>query len=239
MITGEGYLDEQSFEGKVVGGVQELAMAAGKPVGAVVGDAAPEVAARIDHVSLVDAYGEERAMNEPLWCIERAAATLLERLTPLAGGADSAGAVESPVGVEPVVADVPLIWASVLPALSSPSSTSTVASPSVCGSASDTGVGITSIVAGSTPINVATDVATAWATVSPSLYWITVFSTFSAPSVGSAMVKFLPSSAVVNALATLFWCDELATNTVAPVVVGVKLVDGGVVIGGISCAVVW
>jgi hypothetical protein len=58
-----------------------MAVEAGKPVGAVVGDAAPEVAARIDHVSLVDAYGGQRAMNEPLWCIERAAATLLERLT--------------------------------------------------------------------------------------------------------------------------------------------------------------
>ena len=81
VITGEGYLDEQSFEGKVVGGVQSLAVEAGKPVGAVVGDAAPDVATRIEHVSLIDDYGMERAMNEPLWCIERAAATLLERLT--------------------------------------------------------------------------------------------------------------------------------------------------------------
>ena len=80
VVTGEGYLDEQSFEGKVVGGVQTWALAAGKPVGALVGDAAPEVAARIEHVSLVDAYGEARAMNEPLWCIQQAAATLLERL---------------------------------------------------------------------------------------------------------------------------------------------------------------
>ena len=81
VITGEGYLDEQSFEGKVVGGVQSMALAAGKPVGAVVGAAAPDAAARIDHVCLVDTYGLERAISEPLWCIERAAATLLERLT--------------------------------------------------------------------------------------------------------------------------------------------------------------
>jgi glycerate kinase len=81
VVTGEGFLDEQSFEGKVVGGVQTLADEAGRPVGAIVGDIAPDVAARIDHVSLVDAYGSERAMNEPLWCIERAAATLLDRLT--------------------------------------------------------------------------------------------------------------------------------------------------------------
>ena len=39
VVTGEGYLDEQSFEGKVVGGVQEMAHDVGKPVGAVVGDA--------------------------------------------------------------------------------------------------------------------------------------------------------------------------------------------------------
>jgi len=81
VITGEGYLDEQSFEGKVVGGVQEMAAAGGKPVGAIVGDAAPEVASRIEHISLVDDYGNDKAMNEPLWCIERAAATMLQRLT--------------------------------------------------------------------------------------------------------------------------------------------------------------
>jgi len=81
VITGEGYLDEQSFEGKVVGGVQEMAAEAGKPVGAIVGDAAPEVASRIEHISLVDDYGNDKAMNEPLWCIERAAATMLQRLT--------------------------------------------------------------------------------------------------------------------------------------------------------------
>ena len=81
VITGEGYLDEQSFEGKVVGGVQEMAAEAGKPVGAIVGDAAPEVASRVEHISLVDDYGNDKAMNEPLWCIERAAATMLQRLT--------------------------------------------------------------------------------------------------------------------------------------------------------------
>ena len=78
--TGEGVLDEQSFEGKVVGGVQELAVAAGKAVGAVVGDVAPDVADRIEHIALAAEYGLDRAMKEPLWCIERAAAVLIERL---------------------------------------------------------------------------------------------------------------------------------------------------------------
>jgi hypothetical protein len=39
------------------------------------------VASRIEHISLVDDYGNDKAMNEPLWCIERAAATMLQRLT--------------------------------------------------------------------------------------------------------------------------------------------------------------
>lgn len=81
VITGEGYLDEQSFEGKVIGGVQDMCAEAGKPVGAVVGDCAPEVAGRIAHRSLVAAYGLERAMREPLWCIEHAAVELLRELS--------------------------------------------------------------------------------------------------------------------------------------------------------------
>jgi glycerate kinase len=82
IITGEGRLDEQSFEGKVVGRVQELADSAGKPVGAVVGDADQDARERIRHVSLVELFGRERAMAEPLWCVERAAAQLLSELAP-------------------------------------------------------------------------------------------------------------------------------------------------------------
>ena len=52
VITGEGYLDEQSFEGKVIGGVQTMCAAVGCPVAAVVGDSAPEVHDRIRHRSL-------------------------------------------------------------------------------------------------------------------------------------------------------------------------------------------
>ena len=77
IITGEGYLDEQSFEGKVVGGVQALSIAVDRPVAAVVGDSAPEVRARIRHVSLAHEFGMERAMNEPLRCIEQAATELI------------------------------------------------------------------------------------------------------------------------------------------------------------------
>ena len=77
VITGEGFLDEQSFRGKVVGGMQSLALNADRRVAAIVGDAAPEVASRIDHVSLVSAYGFDKAMNETQMCIEQAALQLL------------------------------------------------------------------------------------------------------------------------------------------------------------------
>jgi len=80
VITGEGYLDEQSFDGKVIGGVQAMCADAGKPVAAVVGDSAPEVVDRITHRSLAQEFGLHRAMNEPLWCIERAASGLLREL---------------------------------------------------------------------------------------------------------------------------------------------------------------
>jgi glycerate kinase len=77
VITGEGYLDEQSFEGKVIGGVQAMCESLGTPVAAIVGDSAPEVAHRIRHRSLARDFGIDRAMAEPLWCVEHAALTLL------------------------------------------------------------------------------------------------------------------------------------------------------------------
>jgi glycerate kinase len=77
VITGEGYLDEQSFDGKVIGGVQTLCADLGTPLVAVVGDSAPEVRDRITHRSLTQEFGLDRAMNEPLWCVEHAAVSLL------------------------------------------------------------------------------------------------------------------------------------------------------------------
>ena len=82
VITGEGYLDEQSFEGKVVGGVQEMCADVGRPVAAIVGDADAEVAGRIRHRSITADHGHERAMREPLWCIEHSARMLLSDLLP-------------------------------------------------------------------------------------------------------------------------------------------------------------
>lgn len=78
VITGEGHLDAQSFEGKVVGRTQDLAVATGTPAAAIVGAADADVAGRIRHVALASAFGLDRALREPLWCIEQAATQLLQ-----------------------------------------------------------------------------------------------------------------------------------------------------------------
>lgn len=80
VITGEGRLDAQSFEGKVVGGVAALAQQAGRRVAVLVGQADVEVRERLPTWSLVEAFGEERAMREPLWCIEHVAGSMLDQL---------------------------------------------------------------------------------------------------------------------------------------------------------------
>ena len=82
VVTGEGYLDLQSLDGKVVGGVIELAVEAGLPVIVIAGDADPAARdrvlraspdGRVTVVSLIEQFGGRRPFDEPLWCIERAA----------------------------------------------------------------------------------------------------------------------------------------------------------------------
>jgi glycerate kinase len=81
IITGEGRLDETSFDGKVVGGMTELAFEHGVPIAAIVGDADARVVevngARIEVVSLTELFGVELALAEPKQCIQRAAEHLL------------------------------------------------------------------------------------------------------------------------------------------------------------------
>ncbi len=79
VITGEGFLDAQSFEGKVVGGVAGLAAEAGVPVVAIVGEVFDGVADRIEAVSLVSRVGQERAMADTVRVVEKVAAELLSR----------------------------------------------------------------------------------------------------------------------------------------------------------------
>lgn len=78
IITGEGHLDAQSFEGKVVGGVAAIAADESVPVAAIVGIVDDEVRGRIPTWAIADEYGEERAVREPLWCIERTAGTVVD-----------------------------------------------------------------------------------------------------------------------------------------------------------------
>jgi glycerate kinase len=77
VVSGEGYLDASSFEGKVVGGVAAHATALAVPLFVVAGRVDPEVAARVDAVSLVESFGEERALHDTLGCVAEAVSARL------------------------------------------------------------------------------------------------------------------------------------------------------------------
>ncbi len=68
VVTGEGFLDGESFNGKVVGGVAAWAGDEEVPVLAVVGDrdVDVELPAGIEVVSLTERYGIDRALAEPV-----------------------------------------------------------------------------------------------------------------------------------------------------------------------------
>jgi glycerate kinase len=84
VVTGEGFLDEQSFRGKAVGGVAEIAREHGVPLLVIVGDCyVDDLPAGIDVVSLVDRFGEARARADVLDCV---GAVVGERLSPPAAG---------------------------------------------------------------------------------------------------------------------------------------------------------
>jgi glycerate kinase len=78
VITGEGLLDDQSFEGKSVGGVVELATELGVPVVVVSGDA--EGDPDVDYRTLVDAVGQEAAWADPLGSLRLVTAEVLRGL---------------------------------------------------------------------------------------------------------------------------------------------------------------
>jgi glycerate kinase len=81
VVTGEGLLDAESFEGKAVGGVVDLAAAAGVPVLVVAGDIVagevPELAATVQVVSLVARFGLDRALADVAGCVEEVVRTAL------------------------------------------------------------------------------------------------------------------------------------------------------------------
>ena len=79
VVTGEGFLDAQSFEGKVVGGVMDLAAEVGVPVLVVAGEVFDDSPPTVDAISLVEHFGRDRAIASAASCIEDAVA---ERLSP-------------------------------------------------------------------------------------------------------------------------------------------------------------
>ncbi|HZQ27831.1 MAG TPA: glycerate kinase [Acidimicrobiales bacterium] len=90
LVTGEGFLDEQSFRGKVVGGVIEVGADLGVPVLVVVGEVFGDHAEHHDHdvevVSLVERFGPDRALADTTACIEEVVGEYLT-LRPGAGTA--------------------------------------------------------------------------------------------------------------------------------------------------------
>lgn len=77
VITGEGLLDEQSFDGKTVGGVVELAAELGVAAVVVAGDVEGEPP--VEHHTLVAAVGEDMAWADPLGALRRVAGEVLSR----------------------------------------------------------------------------------------------------------------------------------------------------------------
>ncbi|MEM8922428.1 MAG: glycerate kinase [Actinomycetota bacterium] len=80
VITGEGFLDAESFNGKVVGGVVDWAEELGVPVLAVVG-AMDELTPPpgLEVVALASRFGLDRAMAEPQALVEEVVAERLGR----------------------------------------------------------------------------------------------------------------------------------------------------------------
>jgi glycerate 2-kinase len=78
VVTGEGFVDLQSFEGKVVGGVVGLAQRLAVPVLVVCGQSFDDVDKRVRLVSLVDRFGRERATTDTLACVTEVVAAYLD-----------------------------------------------------------------------------------------------------------------------------------------------------------------
>lgn len=82
VVTGEGFVDEASFDGKVVGGVVDLAAALGVPVLVVAGQVFDGLESRVDAEALVSRVGEDAARNDTVASVERVVA---ERLAVWSG----------------------------------------------------------------------------------------------------------------------------------------------------------
>lgn len=78
VVTGEGFVDAASYEGKVVGGIVQAAREARSvPVLVVAGDVFDGVADRAPTVSLTERFGAQRSLQDPLGCIRKVVAAHL------------------------------------------------------------------------------------------------------------------------------------------------------------------
>ncbi len=74
VVTGEGFLDDQSFAGKAVGGVVDLAASLSVPVLVVAGEILDGVVVPpwVTAISLVERFGRDRALHDTLACVREA-----------------------------------------------------------------------------------------------------------------------------------------------------------------------
>jgi glycerate kinase len=80
VITGEGFLDDESFDGKVLGGVAELAHELGVRCLAIVGEVVeplPELPEGLTVISLSEIFGAEHSMADPCACAALAVQSFL------------------------------------------------------------------------------------------------------------------------------------------------------------------
>ena len=84
VITGEGLLDDTSFDGKVVGSVFDYAQDAKKRTLAIVGDIDEamdaSLRAEIETISITEMFGADMALQQVLRCVEDATTDVLKKL---------------------------------------------------------------------------------------------------------------------------------------------------------------
>jgi glycerate kinase len=80
VITGEGFMDSESFAGKVVGSMSDIASERKIRIAAICGEIHPDVRSKINSISLVEMFGRDEAFAQPLHCIEHAALKILRDL---------------------------------------------------------------------------------------------------------------------------------------------------------------
>ncbi|MGB3412365.1 MAG: glycerate kinase [Microthrixaceae bacterium] len=82
VITGEGFLDEESFNGKLVGGIVEMCQSMETPVVAIVGESFDDAERRVPTISLVESFGQEAAMGDTIACLMEAAPRAIQLVSP-------------------------------------------------------------------------------------------------------------------------------------------------------------